>query len=61
VLIGVGVIKFIIGGFNIVPEAYSIPWILLSFGVSLVIGVIFGMYPANKAAKLNPIDALMYE
>lgn len=61
VLIGVGVIKFIIGGFNIVPEAYSIPWILLSFGISLVIGVIFGMYPANKAANLNPIDALMYE
>lgn len=61
VLIGIGVIKFIIGGLKLVPEVYSIPWIMLSFGISLVIGVIFGMYPANKAANLNPIDALMYE
>lgn len=61
ILIGVSVIKFIIGGLKLVPEVYSIPWIMLSFGISLVIGVVFGMYPANKAANLNPIDALMYE
>ena len=35
--------------------------ILLSFGVSVGIGVLFGYLPANKAAKLNPIDALRYE
>ena len=61
ILIGVGVIKFIIGGLKIVPPVYSIPWIMLSFGFSLLIGLVFGMYPANKAANLNPIDALMYE
>lgn len=61
VLIGVGTIKFIIGGLKIVPEVYSIPWIVASFGISLLIGIVFGMYPANKAANLNPIDALMYE
>ncbi|MBU3190631.1 ABC transporter permease [Clostridium bowmanii] len=61
VLIGVGTIHFVIGGLKIVPEVYSIPWILLSFGISLLIGVVFGMYPANKAANLNPIDALAYE
>ena len=61
VIIGVCTIHFVIGGLGIVPEVYSIPWILLSFGISLLIGVVFGMYPANKAANLNPIDALAYE
>lgn len=61
ILIACCVIHFVIGGFKIVPEVYSIPWMLLSFGISLIIGVVFGMYPANKAANLNPIDALMYE
>lgn len=61
VLMGLAIIKFIIGGFKIVPEVYSIQWISISFGISLVIGIVFGLYPAQKAAKLNPIDALMYE
>jgi putative ABC transport system permease protein len=38
------------------------PWMLvLAVGVSAVIGVGFGVYPANKAAKLRPIDALRFE
>jgi putative ABC transport system permease protein len=41
--------------------APSVTAILVAFLVSLSIGLIFGLLPANKAAKLNPIDALRYE
>ena len=39
----------------------SLSAIAISAGVSLAVGVLFGYLPANKAAKLNPIDALRYE
>ena len=44
--------------FNATPTLSAI---LTSFGVSVGIGVLFGYLPANKAAKLNPIDALRYD
>ncbi|MHB1391829.1 MAG: ABC transporter permease [Clostridia bacterium] len=61
VLIGLSIIRFIIGGFELVPEVYSMPWILISFGISLVVGIVFGLFPAYKAASLNPIEALRAE
>ena len=39
----------------------NIPTILLICGFSSVIGIFFGIYPARKAAKLNPIEALRHE
>ncbi len=44
-----------------IAASVSIPSVFLAFGVSAAIGIIFGYYPARRAAKMNPIQALRYE
>ncbi len=65
-ILAANVITFVLGQvvgtgsdqFHAIP---TIGGIAVAFGVSVAIGVLFGYLPANKAARLNPIDALRYE
>ena len=45
------------------PLPAFVPWwaIVVGLGVSFAVGIVFGLYPAWKAARLNPIDALSFE
>ena len=60
-LLGFGARQFI-RRFIEFPTTYTPLWaVVLAFGFCALLGIIFGIYPAAKASKLDPIEALRYE
>ena len=62
----IGVVLGILGGnalawYMKVPPAIPVDWIVLGLLICSVVGIVFGTYPAYKAANLDPIDSLRYE
>ena len=60
ILIG-ALAAFLINTFSPFPAVIQPMWVILAFSTSMAVGLTFGLWPAAKAARLDPIEALRYE
>ncbi|MCJ7627872.1 MAG: ABC transporter permease [Longimicrobiales bacterium] len=60
VLVGVG-LTWLVAAISPLPTAVAPRWVTMGVGLGVAVGMIAGVYPAARAAKLDPVDALRYE
>jgi len=61
ILIGAGISTLVRTLIPSIPATLSYWWVTIGFVISVGVGLFFGYYPANLAAKLDPINCLRYE